>query len=53
MGVKKRSKRALILLFRLKGRDTTIGDEKFVTYESAVSWSKFLSLSGLPGDDVH
>ena len=52
-GRKKRSERALKLLFRLKGRDTTIGDENFVTYESAASRSKFLSLTGLPGDDVH
>ena len=52
-GRKKCAERALELLFRLKGRDTTICDEKFVTYESVVSRSKFLSLSGLPGDDVH
>ena len=52
-GRKKRAERALKLLSRLKERDTTIGDEKFVTYESAVSRSKFLSLTGLPGDDVH
>ena len=50
-GRKKRAERALKLLSRLKERDTTI--EKFVTYESAVSRSKFLSLTGLPGDDVH
>ena len=52
-GRKKRSERALKLLFRLKGRDTTIGDKKIDTYESAVSRSNFLSLSGLPGDDLH
>ena len=52
-GRKKRSERALKLLFRLKGRDTTIGNKNFVTYESAASRSKFLSLTGLPGDDVH
>jgi hypothetical protein len=28
---KKRAERALKLLFRLKGRDATIGDEKIVT----------------------
>ena len=27
---KKRAERALILLFRLKGRDTTMGDKKIV-----------------------
>ena len=52
-GRKKRSERALKLLFRLKGRDTTIGDEKILTLESAVSRSNFLSLTGLHGDGVH
>ena len=52
-GRKKRAERALKLLFRLKWREAIIGGEKIITYESAVSRSKFLSLTGLPGDDVH
>ena len=52
-GRKKRSERALKLQFRLKWREAIIGGEKILTLELAVSWSNFLSLSGLPGDDVH